>query len=217
MIHRLKQIAACLANEKSDSPWNINLLIAPKITDSTPSRKINISLLNIARNIKLTLPEFFIPQKIDVLLGTELFFELLNSHKIKLADNLFFLSTCFGYLVSGSIYDNTINHNHKYSFLSKNLEIFNKSLTSFWEIKRVENLKTCNGDELNYCNQHFDKTHFRKADGKYVLKFPFKLEIPETVLGSSKEIASKRLDYFWQCLEHDPCMKKLYTEFLKEY
>lgn len=52
----------------------MNFLIVPKITDCTPSRKINVSQLHIPRKIKLADPEFFIPQKIDTLLGAEFFF-----------------------------------------------------------------------------------------------------------------------------------------------
>lgn len=77
------------------------------------------------------------------------------------------------------------------------METLNKTLTSFWEIEDVENLKTCNSEELNYCNQHFDKTHFRKADDRYVVEMPFKPEISETAFGNLKKSLLKILDYLW--------------------
>ena len=46
---------------------------------------------------------------------------------------------------------------------------------------------------------------------------PFKSSLSKTVLGTSKEIISKRLEYLWQRLELDPTLKKLYLEFLTEY
>ena len=46
---------------------------------------------------------------------------------------------------------------------------------------------------------------------------PFKPGLSETMLGTSKEIASKRLEHLWQRLERDPILKKLYSEFLTEY
>ncbi|GBL79860.1 hypothetical protein AVEN_28926-1 [Araneus ventricosus] len=46
---------------------------------------------------------------------------------------------------------------------------------------------------------------------------PLKPEFPETMLGNSKMIASKRLDQLWTRLERDPIMKALYSEFLNEY
>ncbi|GBM44345.1 hypothetical protein AVEN_20382-1 [Araneus ventricosus] len=44
-----------------------------------------------------------------------------------------------------------------------------------------------------------------------------KPEFPETMLGNSKMIASKRLDQLWTRLERDPTMKALYSKFLNEY
>ncbi|GBM04168.1 hypothetical protein AVEN_115538-1 [Araneus ventricosus] len=46
---------------------------------------------------------------------------------------------------------------------------------------------------------------------------PLKSEFPETMLGNSKMIASKRLDQLWTRLERDPTMKALYSDFLNEY
>lgn len=71
----------------------------------------------------------------------------------------------------------------------------NNILTSFWEIEDVENLKTCNCKELNYCNEYFEKTNFRKTDRRCVVEMSFMQEFFEIMLGNHKEIVSKRLDY----------------------
>ncbi|GBN30034.1 hypothetical protein AVEN_175411-1 [Araneus ventricosus] len=155
--------------------------------------------------------------EVDLLLGAELFFAFLEKDKIKIGNNLFLQSSCFGYLVSGNISDDNFDISTKYCFLTKNLEALNKTLTNFWEIEDVDSQKTCNSEELNYYNEHFEKTHFRKADGKYVVPMPLKPEFPETMLGNSKMIASKRLDQLWTRLELDPTMKALYSDFLNEY
>lgn len=194
------------------------MLIVPKITDFTPSRKINIFQLNISQNTNLHNSLYNNNKKIAVLLSAELFFEFLRTDKTKLAKNLFLLSSCFWYLFSGSIYDSTnVNNYLKYCFLSKNLETLNKLLTYFWQIKDVENFKACKSDELNYCNEQFNKANFRKANGRYMVEMPFKSELFETVLENSKKIVSKRLDYLWQRLEHDPTIKNPFTDFLNEY
>ncbi|GBN88069.1 hypothetical protein AVEN_184591-1, partial [Araneus ventricosus] len=120
----------------------------------------------------------------------ELFFAFLEKDKIKIGNNLFLQSSCFGYLVSGNISDDNFDISTKYCFLTKNLEALNKTLSNFWEIEDADSQKTCNSEELNYCNEHFVKTHFRKADGKKVVSMPLKPEFPETMLGNSKMIAS---------------------------
>ncbi|KFM74595.1 hypothetical protein X975_22117, partial [Stegodyphus mimosarum] len=126
-----KKVSAYLSNESNDSHWEIDLLIVPNITNFTPSKRINVSNLYIPRKIKLADPLFFVPQKVDILLGAELFFSILRDDKIKLGENLFLQSSCFGYLVSGSISDNNLCYTPKHCFLAKNLETLNKTLTSF--------------------------------------------------------------------------------------
>ncbi|GBN05658.1 hypothetical protein AVEN_2965-1 [Araneus ventricosus] len=210
-------ISAQISNAKNDSQWDIDFLLVPKISHLSPSKKINVAHWNIPNNIQLADPTFFIPQKVDLLLGAELFFAFLEKDKIKIGYNLFLKSSCFGYLVWGNISDDNFDISIKYCFLTKNLEALNKTLTNFWEIEDVDSQKTCNCEELNYCNEHFAKTYFRKADGKYVLSMPLKPEFPETMLRNSKMIASKRLDELWTRLERDPTMKALYSDFLNEY
>ncbi|XP_071043395.1 uncharacterized protein [Parasteatoda tepidariorum] len=211
-----KKVFAFLSNENMDSHWEIDLLIVPNITNFTPSKKLNVSNLNIPREVKLADPSFFIPQKIDILLGAELFFSLLNDDKIKLADNSFLQSSYFGYLVSGVISDNNFYNTSKHCFLTKNLDILNNTLKRFWEIEEIESNETCS-DELKYCNEHFAKSHYRKPDGRYVVEMPFKPDFSEEMLGNSKAVASKRLDQLWTRLERDPAMQMLYSDFLSEY
>lgn len=70
---------------------------------------------------------------------------------------------------------------------------------------------------MNYCNEHFKKTHYRKTDGRCVVKMSFKTEFFEIMLRNSNEIAFKRLDGLWQRLERATTMKNLCTEILSEY
>lgn len=63
----------------------IDLLIVPKITDIFSSRKISISNLNI----------LYPPQKIDVLLGAELFIKFLTD-KLHFSESLSMQVSSFG-------------------------------------------------------------------------------------------------------------------------
>ncbi|GFW18304.1 uncharacterized protein TNCV_4008431 [Trichonephila clavipes] len=183
-----KKVTTVLSDENNDSFWEIDLLIVPNIANLTPSKRLNISNLNIPRQVKLADPSFHIPQKIDVLLGAELFFSFLNNDKIKIAENLFLQSSVFGYLVSGVVSDNNFYNTPKNCFLTKNLDILDKTLKRFWEIEDVETTEVYS-DDLKYCNDHFEKTHLRKPDGKFIVEMPFKPDSSEGILGNSKAIA----------------------------
>ncbi|GFU37544.1 uncharacterized protein TNCV_4274721 [Trichonephila clavipes] len=125
--------------------------------------------------------------------------------------------------------DSVLNIKQKYEALKKEYyrsskeKEFQKVEASIYEvdddIQKLREVETTEvySDELKYCNDHFEKTHLRKPDTKFVVEMPFKPDSSEGILGNSKVIASKRLDKLWTRLKRDPAMQMLYSEFLNEY
>lgn len=66
--------------------------------------------LRIPPNICLVDKPFYILNRIDIILGTELFFNLLKADKTKLSNNLYLQSSVLGYIISGCIYNNVVNN-----------------------------------------------------------------------------------------------------------
>ncbi|GBO36485.1 hypothetical protein AVEN_99452-1 [Araneus ventricosus] len=194
-------------------------MVLPKITDFSPATRLDVSNLKIPENIQLADETFYIPQKVDLLLGCELFFEFIKADKIRLNDSRLILQdTCFGFIVAGStepIFQ--INNATNHCFLSRGMDTLDKILRSFWEIENVTCDSSPISEELNYCNEHFEKTHYRNSEGRYVVQMPFKPKIEKISVGYSYQMASKRLDNLWKRLNRDPTMKFLYSEFLREY
>ncbi|XP_071044157.1 uncharacterized protein [Parasteatoda tepidariorum] len=197
------------------------LLIVPKIAVLPPTF-VNISNLSLSEKIKLADNNWNKPKRIDALLGAELFFELLGTNKIKIKDSqLILIETFFGHVVSGVA--NNLNSNlekiNDSCFLLVETENLDKALTSFWENEDVNETKTPVSSELNYCNELFENSFYRKTNGKYVVQMPFRKDISENniPLGDSKQIAEKRLNQLWKRLSSNPAMKELYVSFLKEY
>ncbi|GBN49736.1 hypothetical protein AVEN_67689-1, partial [Araneus ventricosus] len=214
-----RKVTTSLSNLNGNYQWVIELMVLPKITDFSPATRLDVSNLKIPENIQLADETFYIPQKVDLLLGCELFFEFIKADKIRLNDSRLILQdTCFGYIVAGSTEPNSqINNATSHCILSRGMDTLDKTLRSFWEIDNV----TCDSSpiskELNYCNEHYEKTHYRNSEGRYVVQMPFKPEIEKISLGDSYQMASKRLDNLWKRLNRDPTMKFLYSEFLREY
>ncbi|GFX13338.1 uncharacterized protein TNCV_2907601 [Trichonephila clavipes] len=76
----------------------MEFLVVPKITGLTPTNKLDISGIKIPEYIKLSDENFYSPGRIDLLLSNQIFFEILNSGKLKLADGKLILQdTVFGY------------------------------------------------------------------------------------------------------------------------
>ncbi|GBM69370.1 hypothetical protein AVEN_272188-1 [Araneus ventricosus] len=137
-------------------------MVLPKITDFSPATRLDVSNLKIPENIQLADETFYIPQKVDLLLGCELFFEFIKADKIRLNDSRLILQdTCFGYIVTGSTEPNSqINNATSHCFLSRGMDTLDKTLRSFWEIENVTCDSSPISEELNYCNEHYEKTHY---------------------------------------------------------
>nr|XP_015909769.1 uncharacterized protein LOC107441131 [Parasteatoda tepidariorum] len=104
----------------------------------------------------------------------------------------------------------------KQCFLSREMDTLNKAVAAFWQIEEINDVTT--SDELKICNENFNKTHYRKPNGRYVVNLPFKSEIMEDItLGDSKCMANKRLNLLWLKLERNVELKDLYKQFLREY
>ncbi|GFX27443.1 integrase catalytic domain-containing protein [Trichonephila clavipes] len=89
---------------------NVQFSLLPKITDAIPVSKLNISDLNIPASIELADSNFHMPGQIDILIGSELFFEILNPEQYYLQEgNVILQNTKFGYLVTGTL----LSHNNK--------------------------------------------------------------------------------------------------------
>lgn len=82
----------------------LDFCLLNRITNRLPIQAIDIKNWNIPGNINLADPKFDIPNKVDLLIGAEIFLDMLYVGQIKLSDDLPRLQkTTFGWIVSGKI------------------------------------------------------------------------------------------------------------------
>ncbi|KAJ8975110.1 hypothetical protein NQ317_017878 [Molorchus minor] len=67
---------------------SISCLVVPKIGENIPSQDVNISHLKIPKHLKLADPNFHVPSSVDMLIGAQLFYELLCIGQISLGENM---------------------------------------------------------------------------------------------------------------------------------
>ncbi|GFU80696.1 integrase catalytic domain-containing protein [Trichonephila clavipes] len=97
------RVNATIANRGNSYETNADFFVVPRITDMIPSQPFNVSLGNFSRE-KLADENFNIPRNIDLLLGAEIFYEILLPGQTNLLNTkLIFQNTVFGYIASGSI------------------------------------------------------------------------------------------------------------------
>ena len=135
---------------------NASFLVLDKITQKLPLSQICTSSLDIPNTIKLADKNFGTPIKIDLLIGTTIFWDLLCVGQIKLGDGKLILQkTKLGWIIAGEVLG-TVNQNENrgtvcnfsagisYNNNWKNFGNWRKTyqMKFFWEINHQ--LKTLN-------------------------------------------------------------------------
>ncbi|XP_072400873.1 uncharacterized protein [Diabrotica undecimpunctata] len=152
---------------------------------------------------------FNCPRNVDLLIGADLFWEIVLNERINLGRNLpHLVNTVFDYVVSGPInipMKKEVNCNF----------LINDDLQKFWFVEEIHHEQKQMSQEDLFCEDYFNKTVSRDPSGKFIVRFPLKLEA--TQLGESKNLAVKRLLFQEKKLEKNDVLKSKYSKFMDEY
>lgn len=211
------KVSASISSNYKSFEANLEFLLLPVITDNQPTKPINVNALKIPAQCTLADPEFSISQPVDILLGAEVFYNLLCSGRIQLGDNLPTLQeTVFGYVLSGQITKSIslstfiINDNSQ----DNQEENLNEILEKFWKIEEIDSPEKHLSPEEVACENHY-KENVKLENNKFTVKLPFK-EDP-SCLGNSSYSAFQQFLSLERKLEKDTQLKENYKNFLEEY
>ncbi|XP_053968620.1 uncharacterized protein LOC128870048 [Anastrepha ludens] len=196
-------------------------LITQSITDYQPNFDISIEGWNIPNNINLADPSFFKANRIDVLIGAELFYDLICVGQFRIADHLPTLQkTKLGWVVSGGV-----SHiSNKLITLSafRNLtpphdsaDTLSNIVKRFWEVENGFDSTPALSEEDAFCEQHFIQNFLRLPSGDYSVRLPPKSDLD--ALGESHYLALRRFRTLEIKLQKDESTKLLYSAFMQEY
>lgn len=111
------------------------------MTGTLPTNPVEVDRWPISPNLNLADSRFHEPNRIDLLIGAEMFFELLLQSKIKMADELPILQeSVFGWLVSGRVIEaasTTVQVCHATTDEPSDKELVNV-LKRFWSVDDQE-------------------------------------------------------------------------------
>lgn len=194
---------------------NLECLVINRITGTIPAKNIDISTWPVPAGLQLADPEFYRPQRVDMLIGVGQFFGLLKTGKVKLAESLPFLQeTVFGWVVGG-LADST---SWKYEVTRCNVAVqdaeLNDLVERFWESEAVPTASRMSSEETA-CEQCYEQTHSRDPSGRYVVMLPFRGNVSQ--LGDSKQHALQRFSYLEKKLAKNADLKAAYCAFMEEY
>lgn len=190
---------------------HIHCLILPSITTQLPAVSLSENGFNVPVNIQLADPYFFESQDIDMLIGADHFWDLLENGRFRLKNGPYLQNTKLGWIISGPL--NTLAHSHHVSCnVTSSLD---EQLRKFWELEEIGRSTDVRSNEEQVCEDHFIKTTTRDADGRFCVSMPLK-ESPDA-LGDSFLQAERRFYALEKRLQRTPAYKELYMQFIHEY
>ncbi|GFT07504.1 DUF1758 domain-containing protein [Trichonephila clavipes] len=191
----------------SSLKFNLEVIVVNKVTSPLPNFQFKNRQFPHLKNLKLADPNFYISKPIDVLLGAEIYADLLEGMPIfGPAGTPTAIPTKLGYILSGKIYAPPL----KESIVNSSL---NDQLSELWKLEKVPktNAKIQIPDP---CEESFSKSVKRNNEGRYIVNLPFK---ENNTLGESKEKAVQLLYALENKFHKNQQFKDNFLNFMNEY
>jgi hypothetical protein len=195
----------------SDFSIDVDALILPKLTSDMPSMFTDVKNWEFLKHIKLADESFNKPGPIDLIIGADIYEEVVTDGKITSRSGIpTARHTEFGWTLSGKV-ENLQSNSVRVHVSTVDIS---SQLTQFWELEEVGDFRMPTNDEQQ-CETHFMKNHSRDLTGRFTVRLPFKQD--DNILGASRDMCVKRLQAVERRLEKDPEHKKQYHQFMTEY
>lgn len=194
----------------------INCVVMEKISSDLPNKRFDISKWSYIEGLTLADPQFNEPGNIDILIGAEYFFSLLLKED-KIDGPVGYpsaVNTVFDWILSGPVNSTEEVISPKIFNLTIPAQIsLDKVLTQFWEIEEIPecSIKSLEDEK---CEKHFDETHCRDEEGRFVVRLPFNEK--KLSLGESKSTALKRFHNLESQFAKDQKVYRDYVAVMRE-
>ncbi|XP_023248350.1 uncharacterized protein LOC111644041 [Copidosoma floridanum] len=198
--------------------------VLPRLTTQLPAKNITDLDLRRFTGFKLADPEFFISKKIDLILGADVYGQLLRPGLERLVPSRIVMqNTAFGWIVSGGLHeersrraeqaDSRVYVQALHCAASDELE---RSLKRFWELEDLPVTQVKMKLEDEACEKIFKETHGRDADGRYVVRLPWKADLPSGA-AETRRMAVGSLSSMYRRFARDPQLAHSYQQFMTDY
>lgn len=219
--HMVRLSISSIYNHKSR--FLVDAIIMPKLTAMMPTKLVQAQWPHI-ENLQLADPKYYETSKVDILLGADIYDELiLEGVKKGPKGTPIAQLTALGWILSGKLYASSHQTNSTEAS-TRNVSNYHTSientniceqLEKFWKLEEVNVARKLTLDE-ELCESHYKQTHRRCLDGKYEVSLPFKSNCSPT-FGDSRQQALSRLLQVEKRLKANPDLKSQYSEFMDEY
>lgn len=193
---------------------NVKAYVIPtQLTTKLPCKSITPRKWSHLDGLTLADPDYFIPGRIDLLLGIDVYTDILKDNLIKGPPGTpCAQETNLGWILFGSINDQ--QPEEETIAMHIHLDVDNM-LRNMWDIEQSDKRNFTAEERL--CEEIYAKSHSRAPDGRYIVKLPFKCEDPIPKIGDTREIALHRFHQYERRLEKNPSLKEACDKVIEEY
>ncbi|XP_026744684.1 uncharacterized protein LOC113506021 [Trichoplusia ni] len=187
----------------SEYKFDTQALIMKKLTNKLPNSTFEKTNLPHLENLKLADPDFNISRPVDLLLGADVYSEILLDGVLRgKQSSPVAQETHLGWILCGKL-------------KTFNCHVTLCELTKFWESEDIITSNKGNNDE-DVCEEYYKNTVKRDSENKYIVKKPL---IPnfEEKLGTSKSTAISQFLQLEKRLNKDKKLSIMYRDFINEY
>ncbi|XP_062538933.1 uncharacterized protein LOC134207227 [Armigeres subalbatus] len=213
------EVSTVVGSRIQEFSMPMDFLVMSQVTDDQPSLSIPMGNWKPPSSMRLADPEFFLTGPIDIVLGSQYFydFHLLDGGRLQIRkfDGKLpvFVNTVFGWVAAGE--SEWKDENAKVSCHLASTETLDSSIERFWIIEELSE-KAPRSQEEHDCETHFQHTVSRDKNGRYIVRYPKRIGFHE-LIGDSKATTMRRFKQLERRLGREPDVRKDYHQFMQEY
>ncbi|XP_058449054.1 uncharacterized protein LOC131429015 [Malaya genurostris] len=207
---------ATIASRFNNFRVPLEFIVMEKVTNDLPAWTVDSSDWSIPENIRLADPSFATKGPIDIVIGAQIFFEIIRNGHVKISDDKPLLqNSVFGWLVSGLHQSGQTGGNIRSNCNIITYRDLDQRICRFWELEACQSSSVWSVEE-RLCENVFGSTTHRDKNGRYIVSLPKKAELVGQ-LGHSLSIATRRFHSLERRFAGNPELRSQYTNFMKEY
>ncbi|XP_071580935.1 uncharacterized protein [Temnothorax nylanderi] len=206
-------VNATIKSRTSDFKVSSEFLVTDKITGDLPQQALNMAVMQIPSYVKLADPHFHVPNKIDILIGADMFWDLLTGEILSTHPEQPKLhGTHLGFVVGGKV--THLRRPQSAVSLTCVMDNLEEQVHKFWQQEELPKRALLSQEKLE-CEQHYQKHTRRESDGQYVVALPLKSNVQD--LSDTRDAALRQFLRLEQRLQRDPKVWQMYQAFMEEY
>ncbi|VVC30476.1 Peptidase aspartic, putative,Aspartic peptidase domain,Protein of unknown function DUF1759,Zinc finger [Cinara cedri] len=215
-VQNVLGIVNCQAQSRysPDPVFNFEAWVFPSVAADMPRNPLSRSIADKYQHLALADPSFINPGAIDVLLGADLFAQIMNGKRMSVGDAFpVAFGTVFGWTVIGPVPNSTSNISVSCSVsLTTSVETL---LEKFWAPEEPD-VTPEDFTQKGQCEAIFRDGCTSDSSGRFCIPFLFRRALSDDTFNGSRVVAAKRFQHLEKKLTNDPCLRRLtLSEFIK--